>query len=690
MRMVVKKSRGLKGEIRMPGDKSITHRALILGAIAQGTTVVRGFLSAQDCLRTVEAFRRMGIEIRRDKDLLIIQGRGLYGLSEPKDVLDLGNSGTSLRLLTGLLSGQRFFSVLTGDDSLRRRPMRRVVDPLQQMGAEIYGKTGVRDQGPDDSRTRSGHWPLTSETYPPLAILGRPLKGIAYALPVASAQVKSALLLAGLYAEGQTAITEPVATRDHTERMFRVFGVDLSIHETTVRLSPPKRLEPSEVHVPGDLSSAAFFVVAALILPNSELVIRDVGVNPTRIGVLEILKQMGGAIRLENRRDISGEPVADLEVRSSLLKGIVIGPEWVPRTIDEFPILSVAAAFAEGETVIRGAGELRVKESDRIATMARELAQLGARVEELPDGLIIHGGQPLKGTTLSSHGDHRVAMALAVAGLAVSGITVISDTACIGTSFPGFERLLARVQIMESGDNLRPPKLIVAIDGPAGSGKSSAARLLAKKLGYLYIDTGALYRAVGWKALQEFTAHGAQFTVKESSVKALLSRLRLDAKLGPEGLKIRVDGQEVAKELRALKVSRMAAAVAAMPSVRKWLLPLQHRLGQEGGVVVEGRDIGTVVFPQADPKFFLTASTDIRIKRRFKELRKYGADVDLPTTRQEIDTRDLKDSRRTLAPLKQAEDAILIDSTDLSLKEVVRRMLIEVKKKWPMASGQRA
>lgn len=668
MRLVVKKSRGLKGEIRMPGDKSITHRAVILGAIAQGTTVVRGFLSAQDCLRTMEAFKRMGIEIRRDKDLLTIQGRGLYGLSEPKDVLDLGNSGTSLRLLTGLLSGQRFFSVLTGDDSLRRRPMRRVVDPLQQMGAVIYGRT-------------TGAWPPAPEIYAPAAILGRPLKGIAYVLPVASAQVKSALLLAGLYAEGQTAITEPVATRDHTERMFRIFGVDLSIHETTVRLSPPKRLEPSEVHVPGDLSSAAFFVVAALILPNSELVIRDVGLNPTRIGVLEILKQMGGAIRLENRRDISGEPVADLEVRSSLLKGIVIGPEWVPRTIDEFPILSVAAAFAEGETVIRGAGELRVKESDRIATMARELAQLGARVEELPDGLIIHGGQPLKGTTLSSHGDHRVAMALAVAGLAASGITVISDTACIGTSFPEFEGLLARVQIMKSGDNLRPSKLIVAIDGPAGSGKSSAARLLAKKLGYLYIDTGALYRAVGWKALQEFTAHGAQFTVKESSVKALLSRLRLDAKLGPEGLKIRVDGQEVAKELRALKVSRMAAAVAAMPSVRKWLLPLQHRLGQEGGVVVEGRDIGTVVFPQADPKFFLTASTDTRIKRRFKELRRHGADVDLPTTRQEIDIRDLKDSRRTLAPLKQAEDAIFIDSTDLSLSEVVKRMWDEVKKK---------
>ena len=663
MRLAVKKSRGLKGEIRVPGDKSITHRAVILGSIAQGTTVVRGFLPAQDCLRTMEAFKRMGIKIGKDTDLVRIEGRGLRGLSQPADVLDLGNSGTSLRLLTGLLAGQRFFSVLTGDDSLRRRPMRRLVEPLRQMGAEIYGRTAG-----------------TPEIYPPVAVLGRPLKGIAYSLPVASAQVKSALLLAGLCAEGPTAVTEPAASRDHTERMFRLFGADLSIHETTVRLSPPRRLEPCEVHVPGDLSSAAFFVVAALVLPSSELVIRDVGLNPTRIGVLEILSQMGGAVRIENRREISGEPVADLVVRSSSLKGIAIPPEWVPRTIDEFPILSVAAAFASGETVIRGAGELRVKESDRIAAMARELAKLGARVEELPDGLIIHGGTPLKGTTLSSHGDHRVAMALAVAGLAASGETVISDTACIGTSFPGFERVLARVRLGKSGDvrprRIRPRKLIVAIDGPAGSGKSSAARLLAKKLGYLYIDTGALYRAVGWKALSD------RLDLKnKAAVEKLAKGLKLQVKPAPDRLRVWIGKRDITNELRTLEVSRAAAAVAVMPAVRKRLLSIQRAIGRNGGVVVEGRDIGTVVFPQADPKFFLTASTDIRIKRRFKELRKYGVDVDLTTTQQEIDIRDLKDSRRTLAPLKQAEDAICIDSTDLSLEEVVKRMWDEVKKK---------
>ena len=426
VQLETQKSVGLKGEIQIPGDKSITHRAVILGAIAKGTTVVRGFLASQDCLKTVEAFEQMGIEVERTQNVLQIKGRGLHGLSEPAGVLHMGNSGTGIRLLTGLLAGQSFSSVLTGDESLCCRPMRRVVDPLTRMGAEIKGRRGG-DRAP-------------------LAILGRPLRGISYVLPLASAQVKSAMLLAGLYADGPTVLTEPSLSRDHTERLMRIFGVPIKVERTTVTIQSMDQLESRELEVPGDLSSAAFFVVGALVLPHSELVIRNVGINPTRTGILEILKRMGGKIRQENLQEKNGEPVADLLVQSSSLKGVDIEPEMVPRTIDEFPILAVAAAFAEGKTVIRGAGELRVKESDRIATVAAELRKLGALIEGTDDGMTIEGGQPLKGAPCASHGDHRVAMALAVAGLAASGKTLISDTECIETSFPGFNALLKSIQ----------------------------------------------------------------------------------------------------------------------------------------------------------------------------------------------------------------------------------------------------
>ncbi len=655
MRLVVQNSRGLKGVIQMPGDKSVTHRAVILGSIAQGTTVVKGFLSSQDCLRTVKAFEQMGIEIRKEGDELVIKGQGLRGLSEPANVLDLGNSGTGFRLLAGLLAGQRFSSVLTGDESLRRRPMRRIVDPLIQMGAKIKARHGG-DRAP-------------------LTIQGHPLKGISYALPVSSAQVKSALLLAGLYADGPTALTEPFLSRDHTERMMRAFGVHLKIQENTVTVQPVDRFEAREIHVPGDLSSAAFFIVGALLLPNSELLIRDVGINPTRSGFLEILRRMGGTIQVENQREINGEPIADLLVRSSGLNGIGIESDWVPRTIDEFPILAVAAAFAKGKTVIHGAGELRVKESDRIATMAGEMKKLGASVEELPDGMIIQGGQPLRGATCNSHGDHRVAMALAIAGLAASGTTVISDTECIETSFPGFDALLQTVQVL-GRDARKNRKPIIAIDGPAGSGKSSTARQLARQLGYLYVDTGALYRAVGWKALQ------AQVDpTNEAAVEKMVCDLSIQVVPRQGHLQVCVEGQDITDQLRTLDVSRAAAAVATIPAVRKRLLGVQRDLGKNGGIVVEGRDIGTVVFPKADAKFFLDAAPVVRVNRRFQEFSEKGMRADLNTTQQEIDIRDFKDSRRSLAPLKQADDAIFINSTDLSLEDVVKQMLDEVSKK---------
>lgn len=422
-RIVIKPSRGLSGTVRVPGDKSITHRAVILGAIAQGRTEVHGYLSGEDCLATIQAFRAMGIEITEEKNgMLIIHGKGLRGLKEPDDVLNLGNSGTSLRLLTGLLAGQRFFSVLTGDASLRMRPMRRLLEPLKQMGAEIRGRDGG--------------------DHAPIAVRGQDLHGISYELPVASAQLKSAVLLAGLIAHGKTDITEPVLSRDHTERMLDYLGVRLSVKGLSVSVEGPMEYKSKEIYVPGDFSSSAFLIIAALICPNSELLIREVGLNPTRTGLLEILSKMGGRIEIQNQHTQCGEPIGDLLVRSSQLSGLMVEGEIIPRMIDELPVLCVAAASANGETVIRGAQELRVKETDRIAAMTRELRKMGAQVEELPDGMKITGGRPLRGAVCKSYGDHRIAMAMGIAGLAAQGQTVVENTDCIGTSFPGFEELV--------------------------------------------------------------------------------------------------------------------------------------------------------------------------------------------------------------------------------------------------------
>jgi 3-phosphoshikimate 1-carboxyvinyltransferase len=422
-RIVVKRSRGLSGTIRVPGDKSITHRAVILGSIASGKTKVHGYLRSEDCISTIQAFRAMGVEITEKKNgRLIIRGKGLTGLKEPVDVLNLGNSGTSLRLLTGLLAGQRFFSVLTGDASLKTRPMRRLLEPLKKMGAEIRG----RDEG----------------DHAPVAIQGRELHGIAYSLPVASAQLKSGLLLAGLMASGKTTIDEPVLSRDHTERMLDYLGVHLSLRGSTISIDGRTEFNSKEIRVPGDFSSAAFFIVAALICPNSDVEIKNVGLNPTRTGLIDVLAKMGGRIDIRNQRTQSGEPVGDLVVRSSPLSGLTVEGDIIPRMIDELPILCVAAAVADGETAIRDARELRFKETDRIKTISRGLRLMGVRVKELPDGMKITGGRPLSGAVCKSSGDHRIAMAMTIAGLVAKGRTVVADTACIVTSFPGFEKTI--------------------------------------------------------------------------------------------------------------------------------------------------------------------------------------------------------------------------------------------------------
>jgi 3-phosphoshikimate 1-carboxyvinyltransferase len=423
----VQSAKGVRGEITVPGDKSISHRSIMFGSLATGVTKVTGFLRGEDALATLEAFRAMGIKVEDDGETLIIHGKGLHGLSEPADVLDCGNSGTSMRLLTGLLAGQNFFSVLSGDKYLRARPMKRVVAPLAQMGARISGRAGG-DKAP-------------------LAIQGGKLSGIEYASPVSSAQVKSAIMLAGLYAEGVTTVYEPHLSRDHSERMLRHFGAQVESFPGGVRLTGGVELIASDIAVPGDISSAAFFMVAALIVPGSDLLIKGVGINPTRTGVIDILKGMGGDLELMNPREQSGEPVADLRVRSSKLKAMEISGELVPRAIDEFPAICVAASLAQGTTVVSGASELRVKETDRIAAMAANLRKAGVSVVETPDGMEITGVERLSGCQAESFGDHRIAMSMLVAGLATAGETSVDDTECIATSFPGFMDLLNGVAV---------------------------------------------------------------------------------------------------------------------------------------------------------------------------------------------------------------------------------------------------
>lgn len=419
----IRPATSLRGEISVPGDKSISHRAIILASIAKGKSRIKGFLSADDTLRTARAFESMGINIEGlGRGELIIEGKGLDGLREPEDILYLGNSGTSIRLLAGLLAGQRFFSILTGDASLRKRPMKRVTVPLRSMGAEINGR--------DDAG------------FAPLAIKGRPLNSINYESPVPSAQVKSSLLLAGLYAEGETKVKEPGKSRDHTERMLRIFGAEMVEFDLTISIKGSPALKAQELEIPSDFSSASFFMVAGIIVPDSEIHLKNIGVNPTRTGLLDILKRMGAEIYLEDMRGVKAEPVADIIVRSSKLRGIEVSGEEVLRAIDEFPILCVAASLSEGETVIREAAELRVKETDRISAMAEELRRMGVEIEEFPDGLRIKGKERLKGAICNSHGDHRVAMAIAIAGLLADGETTIEDTGWISTSFPGFINFL--------------------------------------------------------------------------------------------------------------------------------------------------------------------------------------------------------------------------------------------------------
>jgi len=414
--------RGLRGTIRVPGDKSISHRSVMLGALANGVTEITGFLDGDDCRSTIACFRELGIAITQEGERVIVHGRGMRGLTKPNRILDVGNSGTTIRLISGILAAQDFDCEITGDASICKRPMGRVITPLSQMGADVRGKE--------------------TENMAPLLIHGRPLHGIAYEMPVASAQVKSAVLLASLYAKGETTVHEIFPSRDHTERMLNYLGADIKQENGVIKSRPIAELIARPIQVPGDISSAAFFIVAALITPDSHVIIENVGINETRTGILDVLLEMGADICLRNKRIVCGEPVADIEVRYAKLRGVTFGGATIPRLIDEIPVLAVAALCADGTTIVRDAQELKVKESNRIRTMAEELGKLGAAVTETDDGMIIEGGQMLTGGLTNSHHDHRVAMSIAVAALAARGETQITDAEWATVSFPQFFTIL--------------------------------------------------------------------------------------------------------------------------------------------------------------------------------------------------------------------------------------------------------
>ena len=634
----------------MPGDKSMSHRSIMLGSLAEGVTHVKGFLEAEDALATLQAFRDMGVEIEGPVNgELTIHGVGKHGLKAPKNDLYLGNSGTSMRLLSGLLAGQAFNSVLTGDKSLSGRPMKRVTEPLATMGADI--KTTEKGTAPLHITGRAGQ-----------------LTGIDYAMPIASAQVKSCLLLAGMYAQGVTSVTEPAPTRDHTERMLAGFNYPVKQEGNKVSITAEGRLTATDIDVPSDISSAAFFLVGASIAPGSDLTLRHVGINPTRTGVIDILRLMGANIEVLNERTVGGEPVADLHVVYSHLKGIDIPEHLVPLAIDEFPVLFVAAACAEGQTRLTGAEELRVKESDRIQVMADGLQILGVDAQPTEDGMVIQGGS-IGGGEVISHGDHRIAMSFSIAGLRANAPITIHDCENVNTSFPEFRDLAKRLGLDLVCKEAVVTVPVLTIDGPSGAGKGTVSRAVAKKLGWNYLDSGSIYRSLAIAVLKQ-----AVDLADEAAIVNIAQAMMLEFDCDDE-LVVRLDGEDITSQLGLESTGNAASIVAALPEVRRVLLQKQKDFKQLPGLVADGRDMGTVVFPDAEYKVFLTASAAERAKRRYKQLIEKGNDANLIQITNEIEERDRRDMERKTAPLAMANDALYIDSSDMTLNSVIEEVL---------------
>lgn len=651
----------VSGEAAVPGDKSITHRALMLAAAARGESRLRGLLAGADCRSTAAVLRALGCplpDLPADGGEVRVPGSGLEGWRESPAALDCGNSGTTARLMMGLLAGRGFCATLTGDASLRRRPMRRITDPLSRMGARF------EDAGGGDGRL-------------PVRECGGPLTEVEHFSSKASAQVKSALLLAGLSGGVPVTVHEPLLSRDHTERMLRGLGVAAVTDEVKGgwrTVLPPRSgsLPPLDLRVPGDPSSAAFLVALALLADEGELLVSRVGVNPTRTGLFRVLARMGGFVELHGEREEGGEPVADLVVRPARLWATEVHGAEVPSLIDEIPVLAAVAVRAEGDTRITGAAELRVKESDRIAVLVENLRALGVEAEELADGMVVRGtDRPLEGA-VRTDGDHRIAMAFGVLAALPGSRIRIDDRECAGVSFPGFWETVERVAGGGAPSPRHPDGIVVAIDGPAGSGKSSTAKAAAAALGYRHLDSGAFYRAITLAALRAGipVERWPELTGEE------LEALGVHGVPTGGGYRMTIRGEDVTAGIRSPEVNAHVSPMAAVPAVREWLLGALREAGARGGLVADGRDIGTVVFPDAELKVFLVCDPGERARRRLLE--QGAADLSEEAVRAEagrLAGRDAIDSARAVAPLAQAADAVLLDTTRLDFAEQVETIV---------------
>jgi len=648
----------LKGKITVPGDKSISHRALIIASQVIGKTEISGLLEGDDVINTAKALRAMGVQIERTSPQhWVVQGVGVGGLAESSDILDMGNSGTGARLMMGLVAPYNFSTFFTGDESLRKRPMQRVIQPLSDMNVRFTARENNR-------------LPLvvhgTLDTLP-----------ITYTLPVASAQIKSAILLAALNTAGITTVIEKEATRDHTERMLRHFGWQVetkTLPDGSIAISLEGRQSipaiDRELLVPADPSSAAFVVVAALIVPDSDVIITNVAMNPLRTGLYDTLLEMGANITFQNRHIHCGEEVADIHVRYSHLKGVCVPAKRAPSMIDEYPILSIAASFAEGITTMNGLAELRVKESDRLAAIEAGLKENGVIAKASGDTLTIEGTKKPKGGGLvTTHFDHRIAMSFLVMGMASEQPVHIDDGTAITTSFPAFSEMMNSLGAAIAIDAVHNPllspahPLVIAIDGPAASGKGTLARRIAEHLGYPYLDTGSIYRAVGLKIIYS----NSNPYDKRAACEAALS----------------ITEQDLSNpRLRQEKIALAASIISAVPEVRSILLNFQRNFAKNSkGAVLDGRDIGTVVYPDADVKIFITADLETRAKRRHREVQGENIEVVYESVLNDLRERDERDASRSVAPLIPADDAFVIDTSHLNANEVFMKVLDIIRSK---------